>query len=255
MSSDARAAADFLDGAIRLMSGRGDEDRKDIVFLDFGCGAGGLVGEMLARGYDAYGCDIQGTWTAPPVVAPERVRFIQTQPYRLPYDDNSFDVITSTSVLEHAQNKVECLREIHRVLKPLGYAMHLLPSKWYLPSEPHIFVPLANFLWPNVPLWWLKLWAWLGVRNSYQVGMPWRHVAELNHEYCQRGISYWTHAQLRRASLEVFGDFHLATDYYIERANGAAAAICRKLPFRQATGWLVSRTREMFIVSQKRHVA
>jgi SAM-dependent methyltransferase len=252
MSSDGRAAADFLDGAIRLMGGGGVEDRKRIVVLDFGCGAGGLVGEMLARGYDAYGCDVHGTWTAAAVVAPERIRFIQTQPYRLPYDDNSFDVVTSTSVLEHAQNKVECLREIHRVLKPLGYAMHLLPSKWYLPSEPHIFVPLANFLWPNVPLWWLKLWAWLGVRNSYQVGIPWRRVAELNHEYCQRGISYWTLGQLRRSSLEVFGNFHLATDYYVERADGRAAALCRKLPFKRVTGWLLSRTREMFIVSQKK---
>jgi hypothetical protein len=104
-------------------------------------------------------------------------------------------------------------------------------------------------------MWWLKLWAWLGVRNSYQRGLPWRRVAELNHEYCQSGISYWTHAQLRRASLQVFGDFHLATDYYLRRADGGAASICRKLPFKRATGWLLSRTREMFVVSQKRQAA
>ncbi len=251
MSADGRAAADFLDGAIRLLGDLG-ADRRSIAVLDFGCGAGGLVGELVARGYDAHGCDVQGTWTAAPVVAPERIRFIETQPYRLPYADDSFDVVTSTSVLEHAQNKRECLREIHRVLKPQGYAMHLLPSKWYLPSEPHIFVPFVNFMWPNVPRWWLGLWAWLGVRNSFQLGLPWRRVVELNYEYCQRGISYWTLGRLRRTSLEIFGDFRVATDYYIERADGGAAAICRKLPFRRFTGWLVSCTREIFVVSQKR---
>lgn len=73
----------------------------------------------------------------------QHIDAISMQPYRLPFAANEFDVVGSTSVLEHAQNTEECYRAIHRVL-PGGVALHGFPGKWYLPRKPHIYVPLVN---------------------------------------------------------------------------------------------------------------
>ena len=165
MSEDINKAADFLDIAIRLLGGFSLPSHTKV--LDFGCGSGQLVDALLQLGFDAYGCDISAYWSGEPSVAPERLHLISSMPYRLPFDDSIFDVVVSTSVLEHAQNKEEYFQEIHRVLRPGGYSMHIYPGKWYLPYEPHIYVPLVNYFWPYCPKWWLGLWALLGVRNEF----------------------------------------------------------------------------------------
>jgi SAM-dependent methyltransferase len=38
--------------------------------------------------------------------------------YRIPFADNTFDIIVSDQVFEHVQNWSEALTEIKRVLKP-----------------------------------------------------------------------------------------------------------------------------------------
>src|SRR5262245_15640403 len=133
-SEDLAATARFFDRAIGELAGFARAGKVRV--LDFGCGAGELVGHLLALGYDAHGCDIVLASDAPGIAAaPQRFKQIAQAPYRLPYDDASFDVVLSTSVLEHARNPEEYLVEIRRVLAPGGVAMHLLPGKWYLPYE------------------------------------------------------------------------------------------------------------------------
>jgi len=117
--------------------------------LDFGCGGGEMVESFLALGYEAYGCDIISRWLKNSSVPSEKFKTISLEPYRLPYGDNNFDVVFSSSVLEHAKNKMQCFQEIRRVLKVGGHSMHVFPGKWHLPYEPHIYVPLVNYQWPN----------------------------------------------------------------------------------------------------------
>src|SRR5205807_7573542 len=116
-------------------------------------------------------------------IDPNRSRQIQLHPYRLPYDEDMFDVIISTSVLEHARNPEEYFPEMWRVMKPGGVAMHLLPGKWYLPYEPHILVPLANFFYPNCPTWWFSMWTLLGHRAPGEKGMTWREATRAYRNY------------------------------------------------------------------------
>ena len=106
--------------------------------LDFGCGTGRLVSVLLRSGHDVRGCDVRPYWQDQSRVPEDRFRLLMNEPYRIPFDDGSFDVVISTSALEHAQNKEELFAEIHRVLVPGGASMHLFPGKWYLPVEPHI---------------------------------------------------------------------------------------------------------------------
>jgi ubiquinone/menaquinone biosynthesis C-methylase UbiE len=53
--------------------------------------------------------------------------------HRLPFDDNSMDVVTMLAVLEHIEAEEAVLREIRRVLKPQGKLLLTVPSVWAQP--------------------------------------------------------------------------------------------------------------------------
>jgi len=51
--------------------------------------------------------------------------------HNIPYKDSSFDIVFSSNVLEHIPHLDSFEKEIHRVLKPTGQAIHVLPtSTW-----------------------------------------------------------------------------------------------------------------------------
>jgi SAM-dependent methyltransferase len=228
-----------------------DLGAKFDVVLDFGCGAGRLVEALSERGATAYGCDI-ASYLAPDLTVPaERFAQLEFDPYRFPYPDNFFDAVISTSVLEHAQNTAEVFSEIRRVLKPGGLSLHLFPARWYLPSENHIHVPLANFFWPRVPLWWLKLWAHLGVRNEFQRGKPAAEVARLNARFCRDNLIYLSTAEYDRLSQQVFGNSAWPMRPYLSRAVGGVAKAWRLAPFKRPVEWL-SRECRMRVLAQRK---
>ncbi len=68
--------------------------------LDVGCGMGLLVRTLLARGVDALGADVAAACVAHGNAgAPGR--FVEGSAVALPFDDNSFETVVSTDVLEH----------------------------------------------------------------------------------------------------------------------------------------------------------
>ena len=161
--------------------------------LDFGCGDGTSVATWRAAGYDAYGCDI--TLEQPT----EHLRLIET-PYRVPFDDNTFDLVVSNQVFEHVQNPDVAFAEIRRVLKPGGLSLHVFPARWN-PIEVHSRVPFASVI-QSYP--WLVIWARLGLRNHFQSSKPWREVARLNTDFLRSQTSYPTRRQLRRVAGRYF---------------------------------------------------
>lgn len=215
--------------------------------LDFGCGAGALVEKLILRGYDARGCDVVQNWQA----GNDRLSRIEKDPYRLPYADGTFDAVVSTSVLEHAQNKEEFFREMHRILRPGGYMFHLYPGKYFLPVEPHIYVPLISWMWPNVPSCWLGFWAFLGIRNEYQRKLAWREVRDRNREYCRTGLSYWTRSAYRRLVLSLFGNCRFPQDLYVRHAAGGAARLARRLPLQGLTSGILGMVRMTCLLARK----
>lgn len=219
--------------------------------LDLGCGAGAMVEKLQEAGFDAWGCDGEfGSGTEFRRVT-ERLRRIEICPYRLPFEDCLFDAVVTVGVLEHVSNKDEIFSEIYRILKHGGTMIHVFPSKWYLPVEPHIFVPFVNWMWPRVPRWWLALWAIAGVRNSFQSGMSWRQVVDANLAYCRAGLDYWSFSRLIRCIRSRFGQCRFADQYHLGQRAGILAQTCQALPFGGSVAWLLRMFRMSVVVATK----
>ena len=217
--------------------------------LDFGCGAGALVRGLESSGFDAFGCDFAGSILSSTT---GQFRVIELSPeYKLPFPGDYFDVVVSTSVLEHAQNKRECFLEMHRVLKRGGIAVHLFPAKRFLPFEPHIHVPLTNWFWPNCPKWWFAFWALAGVRNDSQKSMHWRETAANNVAYSASGLSYWSTSAIERLVNEVFGNCLWPSRFYLENAGGRFARLIGRLPFPRLWNYISREFRYSFLVARK----
>ena len=112
---------------LKMIRDLAEIDPEQARVLDVGCGYGRLVDSLRAKGVSAVGCDVDVFWEA----GRSEFRRIEMEPYRLPYDSNSVDVVVTNTILEHVQDHVRLYREIHRILKPGGCALHILPGRWY----------------------------------------------------------------------------------------------------------------------------
>lgn len=84
--------------------------------------ADGHVARILAGRFDRV--------AAVDVAVPARTRF-PVQPYdghRLPFDDDSFDLVYSSHVMEHVAHFDAFQAELARVLRPGGHALHVVPT-------------------------------------------------------------------------------------------------------------------------------
>lgn len=99
---------------------------QDAFVLDVGCGTGGLLEliEMERSDLSTCGVDI-GT---PPIYRPNGY-FAHASAFKLPFPDNSFDLVTCAHVIEHLQDPMPALIEFVRVCKPQGAIYIETPSQ------------------------------------------------------------------------------------------------------------------------------
>jgi len=83
------------------------------------------------------------------------VHFMSGDIFKLPFADNSVDIIISSEVVEHLPDPVPAIREMARVLKPGGYAMVTTPN-------PANFPELAGYLLDKLTGGWFKRFYWKG---------------------------------------------------------------------------------------------
>jgi ubiquinone/menaquinone biosynthesis C-methylase UbiE len=96
--------------------------------LDIGCGTGHLAGELMRRGYEAWGVDFSDAMVRYAREHYDADRFQVGDIERIPFPDNSFDGVMSLGVMEYLSEDEPALREIWRVLKPGGWAVITTPS-------------------------------------------------------------------------------------------------------------------------------
>jgi SAM-dependent methyltransferase len=114
--------------------------KNDVKILDWGCGKGQIAYLCKKGGMNVTACDIAETqkrgdsafYQSTPIIDAHGIDVIPLEhPYRLPFDEKSFDVVVSFGVLEHVQNDAESLKEIYRVLKTNGlFFCFFLPYKY-----------------------------------------------------------------------------------------------------------------------------
>jgi methionine biosynthesis protein MetW len=106
---------------------------RDLRLLDVGCGAGNMI-HHLSRYGQVKGVEID---PRPVAIAHQRGYDVDqgdaTQ--GLAYDDASFDTVSALDVIEHNEDDMSILREMHRVLKPGGHAVITVPAFMWLWSH------------------------------------------------------------------------------------------------------------------------
>jgi SAM-dependent methyltransferase len=108
-----------------------DEILKNIhpksIFLDIGCGHSNALAKVSQITSYTYGID------------PDKEALSKNVYYnnllvgsadKLPFQDNTFDVVAAAWVAEHLQNPEIVLEEIYRVLKPGGKFFFITPNVW-----------------------------------------------------------------------------------------------------------------------------
>ena len=101
--------------------------------LDLGCGRGERSVDLLGRGARVDGIDISPVYVGQAEAAaraaghaPERFAFVAGDAHRLPYDDQTFDLVVGDGILHHLDLD-RALGEVHRVLVPGGRALFREP--------------------------------------------------------------------------------------------------------------------------------
>ena len=97
--------------------------------LDVGCGTGANL-EMLENFGKAEGVD----------VSDDALEFCKSRGLnvhkgiaeKLPFEDESFDIVTALDVVEHLDDDVEGLKEMHRVLRKGGKSLIFVPAFMWL---------------------------------------------------------------------------------------------------------------------------
>ena len=94
--------------------------------LDIGCGRGEFLRGFIDCGVAGYGVD--QSRAAERFCPNAELRTADLENNGIPYDDESFDVVYSKSVIEHFYYPERMVQEMYRVLKPGGLAITLCPD-------------------------------------------------------------------------------------------------------------------------------
>jgi SAM-dependent methyltransferase len=92
--------------------------------LEIGAGTGWQAQTLQAQGFEVDAIDLSSSNYKDNRVFP----VVDYDGHRIPFGDNTFDVVFSSNVLEHIPHLEEFQKEIHRVLKSGGVAVHIVPS-------------------------------------------------------------------------------------------------------------------------------
>lgn len=98
--------------------------------LDVGCGTGRLVQFLNKSGFEAFGCDISQKALKVAKTINKKGTIVRSSADKLPYVDNSYDLVTAISVIEHLKpnQAVKFIKEAKRVLKPSGFIFLITPN-------------------------------------------------------------------------------------------------------------------------------
>lgn len=139
------AAPEFISERLREILGGFSGYRKTNRLLDIGFGAGTILDEAQRQGWDTFGTEVSKTAFDH---AKQQGRQVLHGTLRAAgFEDDFFDVITASEILEHLPEPEKELHEIARILRPAGLfwattpsakslSFRLMKEKWTIISPP-----------------------------------------------------------------------------------------------------------------------
>jgi SAM-dependent methyltransferase len=129
--------------------------------LELGAGTGRQAMELANRGYSIEAIDVPSSNYADARLFP----VTDFDGRHIPFPDASFDIVFSSNVLEHVSDLVQLHREVRRVLKPDGCAIHVVPThSWRFwttistfPTSIQYAYSLKGQAWPRRPFCFSEL--------------------------------------------------------------------------------------------------
>ncbi len=146
-------AHDFRLTELATVTGDTAMGTTPLKFLDIGCGPGTLVFRGLRAGHDAYGVDLDDgkidlakKWLRAqnlPEAWSDRVVICDAG--KLPFENESFDLVSSYHVLEHVSDLRSVLYEAVRVTKRGGW-LDLRAPDYRMSYDTHYCMPWPRFM-------------------------------------------------------------------------------------------------------------
>lgn len=121
---------------------------QPIHILEVGTGSGGIAHYFGT--HPQLSCEVDAVDVHDSRLVTDGYRYHQVQDTRLPFADESFDVVLSNHVIEHVGDELAQrahLAELHRVLRPDGVGYLAVPNRWML-VEPHYRLKFLSW-WPH----------------------------------------------------------------------------------------------------------
>lgn len=151
--------------------------KKNYRLLEIGCGRGEFLESFKNFGLECTGTDISDYSVS--LLSSLKVKKIDISKEKLPYENNTFDVVFHKSLIEHLYSPENLMRETHRVLKPGGLVIILTPE-WvsqmkvfyedYTHNKPYDKNSLKDLL---------EIYNFSNIKseNFYQLPILWKHPA------------------------------------------------------------------------------
>ncbi len=137
-----------------------EEQLKNKKILEIGSGSGMLVMYLRKKGIEAFGIEPEDNSLKASEILFEKngVESCIKKGFgeKLPYSDETFDLIVSFQVLEHTQNPLKVLEECKRVLKKEGIIYFVIPN-YHSFWEGHFGLFWLPFLNKKMAKWYVKI--------------------------------------------------------------------------------------------------